>query len=92
MKMKLTDNKKANKAEHEIVFEDIHDGEVFYCDEIVYMKLDDDVQSMGGCSIVYNAVSLSDGSLASFCDNEAVGRFGEEPNLIYDTNTVRYTA
>lgn len=89
--MKLTDNKKAKKAEHKIGFADIHDGEVFYCDEVVYIKLEDDVQSIGGCSIVYNAVSLSDGSLASFADDEAVGRFGEEPELIYDTNTVRYT-
>jgi hypothetical protein len=90
-KMKLTDNNKATRAEYEIVFEDLHDGEVFYCDEVVYMKLSDDVQSMGGCSMICNAVSLSDGSLASFADDEAVGRFGEEPELIYDTNTVRYT-
>ena len=90
--MKLTDNKKATNTEHEIVFEDIHDGEVFYCDEIVYMKLAEDVQSIGGGSIEYNAISLSDGSLTSFCDDEAVGRFTEEPELIYDTNTVQYTA
>jgi hypothetical protein len=89
--MKLTDNKKANKVEHEIAFADIHDGEVFYCDEVVYIKLEDDVQPIGGCSIVYNAVSLSDGSLASFDNDEAVGRFTEEPELIYDTDTVRYT-
>jgi hypothetical protein len=55
------------------------------------MKLEDDVQSIGSCSIVYNAVSLSDGTLASFDNDEPVGRFTEEPELIYDTNTVRYT-
>ena len=88
--MKITDIRKATKAKHEIVFEDIHDGEVFYCDEIVYMKLAEDVESIGGCSVVYNAISLSDGSLASFTNDEAVGRFGEEPELIYDTNTVQY--
>ncbi len=89
--MKLTDNKKANKVEHEIRFEDLLDGEVFYCDEMLYMKLDDDVQSMDGCSLVYNAVALINGSLAAFDNDEKVGRFGEEPELIYDTNTVRYT-
>ena len=88
--MKLIDNKKANKVEHEIGFEDIHDGEVFYCDEVVYIKLDDDVR-IDGIMTVYNAVSLSTGSLASFDNNEAVGRFTEEPKLIYDSNTVRYT-
>lgn len=89
--MKLTDTRKATKAEYEIVFEDLLDGEAFYCDEVIYMKLSDDVQSMGGCSMVYNAVSLSDGSLASFDKNENVGRFSTEPELIYDTNTIRYT-
>lgn len=88
--MKLTDNKKADKVEHEIGFEDIHGGEVFYSDEIVYIKLNDDVH-IDGISMVYNAVSLSDGLLASFDNDEPVGRFTEEPELIYDSNTVRYT-
>lgn len=89
--MKLTDTKKAIRAKYEIVFEDLHDGEVFYCDEVVYMKLSDDVQSMGGCSMICNAVSLSNGSPASFDQNDNVGRFSTEPELIYDTNTIRYT-
>ena len=89
--MKLTDNKKVNEAEHEIVFGDLHDGEVFYCDEVVYMKLTDDVRIVGSGSLEYNAVLLGKGSLASFADDEAVGRFDEEPELLYDTNTVRYT-
>ena len=91
MKMKLTDTKKAVRAEYEIRFEDIHDGEVFYEDEILYIKIDEDVQSIEGCSSVYNAVSLCNGSLASFDSDEKVGRFGTEPELIYDTNTIRYT-
>ena len=89
--MKLTDNKKATKAEYKITFENIHDGEIFYADELIYMKLAEDVQIVDSCSPIYNAVSLNNGALVSFADDETVGCFTEEPNLIYDSYTVRYT-
>ena len=89
--MKLTNTQKATKAQHKITFEDIHDGEVFYYDDELYLKLADDVYIIGAPhSTEYSAVSLTYGSLAQFRLEEEVGRFATEPELIYDSNTIKY--
>ena len=90
-KMKLTNTQKADKAQHKITFEDIHDGEVFYYEDDLYLKLSEDVYISGAhSSTEYGAVSLVDGSLAQFYPTEEVGRFATEPELVYDSNTVKY--
>ena len=89
--MKLTNKQKADQVQHKITFEDIHDGEIFYYDDELYLKLADDVHISGMVhSTEYSAVSLVDGSLAQFYLTEEVGRFAIEPELIYDSNTVKY--
>lgn len=89
--MKLTNKQKADKVQHKITFEDIHDGEIFYYDDELYLKLSEDVCISGAYnSTEYGAVSLVDGSLAQFYLTEEVGRFAIEPELIYDSNTVKY--
>lgn len=89
--MKITNKQKADKVQHKITFEDILDGEVFCYDDELYLKLADDVYiSEAHHSTKYNAVSLIDGSLAQFHLEEEVGRFATEPELIYDSNTVKY--
>ena len=89
--MKLTNKQKADKVQHKITFEDIHDGEIFYYDDELYLKLSEDVCISGVYnSTEYSAVSLVDGSLAQFYLTEEVGRFATEPELIYDSNTVKY--
>lgn len=89
--MKITNKQKAEKVQHKITFEDIHDGEVFYYDDELYLKLSEDVCISGVYNPTeYSAVSLTDGSLAQFLLDEEVGRFATEPELIYDSNTVKY--
>ena len=91
MKMKLTNKQNADKVQHKITFEDINDGEIFYYEDELYLKLTDDVYISGTHhSTEYSAVSLVDGSLAQFYLKEEVGRFTTEPELIYDSNTVKY--
>jgi hypothetical protein len=71
--------------------EDIHDGEVFYYEDDLYLKLSEDVCISGAYnSTEFSAVSLTDGSLAQFLLDEEVGRFATEPELFYDSNTVKY--
>ena len=89
--MKLTDKHEqiGDSTSGKVYFDDITAGEVFYYDGILYLRLDDEVKKMNN-SREYNAVDLTDGSLASFNYDEEVGRFEKQPEVVYDSEDIRY--
>jgi hypothetical protein len=92
--MKCVDNVEVigNSKNEKIYFEDITEGEVFYYDGILYLRLANEVKKADTLmnNNEYNAIDLTDGSLASFMYDEEVGKFNKEPELIYNSNDIQY--
>ena len=81
-----------NSKNGKIYFEDIAEGEVFYYDGILYLRLANEVIKADTLMNTneYNTIDLTDGSLASFRYNEEVGKFDKEPEIIYNSNDIQY--
>lgn len=67
-------------------FEDITVGNLFYLYEGVYMKID---LGKYDCGELYNAVSLSDGSLEYVDDDKLVQKLEGELNVKYCLDSVK---
>lgn len=87
-KMIITNN--ASPKKNKMLFDDIEDGEVFIQDDTLFLKIECAVVDRDYPDNEYNAVVLANGSMVHFESSEEVGKFIEQPEVIYNSDEVRY--